>query len=136
MKKVKGVLITPNQEKDRVKTYELEVNDYTDYYKILDCSTFDIQTRKFGDLWLDIYCDDEGLFKEDNKVAIITLGDDGNPVEYIVGNVFIVSHNDDGDTISLTEEEIEAVYQVIQMVRLTNRQTKTSYVTPVAIAGC
>ena len=106
--KIKGILITPNQKETSPRMYELEVNSYKDYYPLLECDTFDIQTRNFNGKWLDIYCDDEGLFKEDNKPAILTYSD-GQLVEQIVGNVFIVNHNDEGETISLTDEEIEAV---------------------------
>lgn len=107
---IKGVLVTPNQEGTKPRVHELEVNSYKDYYPLLECDTFDIQTRKFGDHWLDIYCDDEGLYKEGNKPAIVTSnGKTKEVVEVIVGNVFIVSHNDEGETISLTDEQIQAV---------------------------
>jgi len=108
MEKIKGILVTPNEKGTKPRVYELEVNSYKDYYPLLECSTFDIQTRKFKDKYLDIYCDDEGLFKQGNRTSIITKSN-GKIVEQIVGNVFICSHNDEGETISLTDEEIEAV---------------------------
>lgn len=115
MKKIKGILITPNNKNTKPRVYELEVNSYKDYYPLLNCDTFDIQPRKFNGKWLDIYCDDEGLFKENNQVAIVTTSGD-RIVEQIVGNVFITSHNDNGDTISLTEDEIKAVLSTIHIM--------------------
>lgn len=111
MKKIKGVLITPKN--NSIKVYELEEKSFEDYYPLLECETFDIQTRKFNGEYLDIYCDDEGLFKEGNKPSIITF-DNGKIVEQIVGNVFIVGHNNEGQTISLTDEQI---YSVLSNVR-------------------
>ncbi len=115
MKKIKGILITPNQKDTRPRVYELEVNSYEDYYPLLKCDTFDIQTRSFNGKYLDIYCDDEGLFKEDNQIAIATMNKD-KIVEQIVGNVFIVNHNSEGDTISLTEDEIKSVLSTVRIL--------------------
>ena len=115
MKKIKGILITPNQKETKPRVYELEVNSYKDYYPLLKCDTFDIQTRNFNGKYLDIYCDDEGLFKENNQVAIVTM-DGKRIIEQIVGNVFITNHNEDGDTISLTEDEIASVLSTIRIL--------------------
>ena len=115
MKKIKGILITPNQKDTKPRVYELEVNSYKDYYPLLECDTFDIQSRNFNGKYLDIYCDDEGLFKEDNQIAIVTMSED-KIVEQIVGNVFITSHNSKGDTISLTEDEIKLVLSTIRIL--------------------
>ena len=111
MKKIKGVLVINGE----IKEYELECNSYKDYYKILNCDTFDIQTRKFGDEWLDIYCDDDGLFRENNEPSVLTFAN-GKLVEQIVGNVFIVNHDDEGETISLTDEQIKKVMETVTVV--------------------
>lgn len=115
MKKIKGILITPNDKNTKPRVYELEVNSYKDYYPLLKCDTFDIQSRIFNGKYLDIYCDDEGLFKENNEIAIVTTRED-TIVEKIVGNVFIVSHNDEGETISLTDEEIKLVLSTVHIL--------------------
>ena len=111
MKKIKGVLVS----NDVIKEYELEYNNYKDFYPLLNCDTFDVQSRKFNGEWLDIYCDDEGLFKTNNKPSILTFSN-GELVEQIVGNAFIVAHNDEGDTISLTDEQIQKVIATITTV--------------------
>lgn len=115
MKKIKGILITPNQKDTKPRVYELEVNSYEDYYPLLECDTFDIQSRKFNGKYLDIYCDDEGLLKENNNPSILTYN--GNIlVEKIVGNVFITNHNSEGDTISLTDEDIKLVLSTVRIL--------------------
>lgn len=113
MSKIKGILITPNMPITQPRVQILEVGSYEDYYPLIDCECFDIQTRNFNGHWLDIYCDDEGLFKENNQVAILTINNNGKVVEAIVGNVFIVGHNEEGETISLTQEEIDAVLSTV-----------------------
>ena len=114
--KIKGILITPNQKETKPRVYEAEINSYKDYYPLLECDTFDIQSRRFKDKWLDIYCDDEGLFKEINRPSILTFNKNGQLVEQIVGNVFIVNHDDEGNTISLTDEEVEAVLSAVKVM--------------------
>lgn len=112
--KIKGILITPNQKETKPRVYEAEINSYKDYYPLLECDTFDIQSRMFKGKRLDIYCDDEGLFKEINRPSILTFNKNGQLVEQIVGNVFIVSHDDEGNTISLTDEEVEVVLSTVK----------------------
>lgn len=111
MKKIKGVLVSNGVAKE----YELEYNNYKDFYPLLNCDTFDVQSRNFNGEWLDIYCDDEGLFKANNKPSILTFSN-GELVEQIVGNAFIVAHNDEGDTISLTDEQVQKVMATITTV--------------------
>ena len=108
MKKLVGVLITPNQKRTQPRVHTMEYETYEDFYPLLECETFDIAERKFKDEYLDIYCDDEGLFKEGNKAAI-GIVDNGVMNGQIVGTAFIVNHNKKGETISLTEEQIKKV---------------------------
>ncbi len=107
-KTIKGVLVTPNQIGSMPRVYELEYNNYTDFYPLLDCNTFDIQSRKFNGEYYDIYLDDEGLLKSNNAPSIITRYN-GKAVEVILGNVFIVKTDGEGNTISLDDNDIENV---------------------------
>lgn len=134
--KIKGILITPNKENTKPRPYELEVNSYKDYYPLLECDTFDIQTRNFNGKYLDIYCDDEGLFKEGNKTAIVTINDKGKIVEQIVGTVFIVNHNDEGDTISLTDEEIKLVLSTVETFVTLDANGKGKTALTVCVVEC
>lgn len=73
-----------------------------DYHHYLNCSTFDITKIHIGDKVYDIYCDDEGKFK--NVLIPSAITKDGNVV--LVGNLIITKRNLDGETISLDENDI------------------------------
>ena len=80
----------------------VECNDLRDYYKYLDCTCFDITRRKVGDKWFDIFCDDEGLLK-DNYIATAYTSDH-EPA--LVGNLIFANHNEQGETTSLSDDDI------------------------------
>lgn len=126
MKKITGVLVTPNEEGTEPRECVIDYRSYKTMYPLLNCSTFDIQTRRFGKFELDIYIDDEGKLKEDNKVALVTVDDQNKIIEVMVGNIFVVSHTEDGDIKSLTTEEVKAVLEtMIDLVHKDTLQTIT-----------
>lgn len=48
------------------KFEEVEIEKFEDYYKFLECETFDIQTTTIFSKQVSMYIDDEGLFKKGN----------------------------------------------------------------------
>ena len=126
-KEIKGVLVNAQEIKPYSFEYEEDKNGKTTFlpnmYALLNCDCIDIATRMFGDYALDIVCDDEGLFKENNFVSILTFSGQ-ELVEQIVGNVFICKANDEGESISLTDEEIAEVMCSIGRVNLNGETTK------------
>lgn len=108
MKVIKGIFYNPNLEGSTPVELDFECENYKNYYELLDCSTFDIQSRKIGGKYFDIYCDDEGKFKE-NATAIVTLDNHNNAIEEIVGSVFICQSNDEGETVSITSEDAKLI---------------------------
>lgn len=80
-----------------------------DIYTMLNCDLIDVISRKFGNNYYDIYCDDEGLFKETRTIAIVTIGENEQVVEQIVNNCFIVKHDGNGNMETLTDEEIKEI---------------------------
>lgn len=84
--------------------YELE-----DLYKMLNCDLVDIAVRKVNGQPFDFVCDDEGLFKEDQFVSVLskTHGID------IVGDVFICSHNG-ASLIGLTDKQVEHIMDSVR----------------------
>ena len=121
IRKVKGILIDVLNNECRVETISYNTNDknyLNAYYNMLQCDVFDIVRRKIGEHIYDIYVDDEGLMKNNLKPSVLTF-DGERIVEVIVGNAFVCSHNEDGDTISLTDEELMEVRCYVQRVRLT-----------------
>lgn len=118
---IRGVLIDTTNNECRVETISYNTNDknyLNAYYNMLQCDVFDIVRRKIGEHIYDIYVDDEGLMKNNLKPSVLTF-DGERIVEVIVGNAFVCSHNEDGDTISLTDEELMEVRCYVQRVRLT-----------------
>ena len=107
MSKVTGVLI---DVKNRTTTlYTVNSDSLEGYYNILNCTTFDIASRRIGDNYYDIYCDDEGLLK--CRPIVSAVSEDGEAM--LVGNLFITKTNDEGETISLTAEEINEVLKSV-----------------------
>lgn len=101
-KKFHGLLLTKEQFKFRTFNGDLQ-----EYYDLLECTTIDITSIKFGDKYYDVICDDEGLFKPNNHVSICSEA--GSPM--IVGNVIICNHNDEGEETSLTNHEAWELYR-------------------------
>lgn len=87
-----------------------------DYYEYLDCRCFDIATRKVGQTYYDIYCDDEGLLKADPILSAINH--DGEPM--LVGNLIFALHNAEGETVGLTETNIAEIIDNSVMAILYN----------------
>lgn len=82
--------------------YESECNGLEDFYRELKCDCFDIASRKIGDKYFDLFVDDVGLFKDSPIVSV--LDENMNPM--LVGNVVIANHDMEGNTTSLSDEDI------------------------------
>ena len=60
---------------------------------------------------IDIFADDEGLLKADPKTTLI-ITDKKNRMKVLtalVGNLIFVSHDDEGNTLGLTNEQIDFI---------------------------
>lgn len=102
MSSVRGFLIDVQKSDPYIVEIDGSLNSY---YQILNCDTFDIASRRIGENYYDIYCDDEGLLKSNPIVSAISS--DRQPM--LVGNLFVTKTDEEGNTISLTDEEIEEV---------------------------
>ena len=110
-KKLLGVLV--DVENEKVEAMEIE-DELDSFYKILNCSTIDIVVRNIGGRHkkaFDIICDDEGLFKEPQKIsAIDNLGN-----VQLVGNIFITGTADDnGNLTSLSASDVAYIKSRVQ----------------------
>lgn len=109
-KLIRGVLV------DTINSYISEYyfvshdNDLHDIYYMLGCSCIDVQERTIGTRRYDIYLDDEGLFKENQKPSVVTTDKNGTIIEVIVGRVFICGvDREEGKMKSLTDEEVKEI---------------------------
>ena len=60
---------------------------------------------------VDIFADDEGLLKPNPKTTLI-ITDKKNRMKVLtclVGNLIFVSHDDEGNTLGLTDEQVEFI---------------------------
>lgn len=90
------------------ETRTAECEDLSDFYRELGCDCFDITRLAIGDDTFDIFCDDIGWLRERPVVsAICAEGAFYKPV--LAGNLVIARHDAAGETISLSDEDIEMI---------------------------
>jgi hypothetical protein len=104
---IKGILIDVHNE--NVKAIEIE-KDLKSYYNILKCDCIDIVSRRIGDKYYDIICDDEGLLKESPKISAVNR----SRIPMFVGNLFIVRSSGD-DVTDLDKEDLEYIMDHVRI---------------------
>lgn len=82
-----------------------------EYYNLIECDCIDIVTRRIGDTYFDIICDDEGLLKDNPRVSAVDLN--GNPM--LVGNLIFSHTNDEGETTAITDDDISVIMDAINI---------------------
>ena len=96
-----------NAKAKNSQTIEI-IPDLSNYYHFIDCQHIDIVTRKIGDKFFDIICDDEALFVENPQPTAI----DSNGNSMLYGNLIICGIADkNGDETSLTDNDIALIKQ-------------------------
>lgn len=103
---MKAVLCKPNE---KPKVVDLpKKHDYLDIKALLEIeSPISCVSRKIGNAYYDIWCDDEGLFPE-KKYASAMLIKEGCR-EILCGNLLIAKHDGEGNTVGLTPKEREKI---------------------------
>lgn len=110
--KVKGVLLDTVNNEAKVVEFEPTLENY---YKLLHCDMIEYATRVIGPKGrgkeFDIVCDEEGTFKEGNKISAI----DNIGKAMLVGSLLVVGPADDeGNDTSLSDGDCEYVMERIQ----------------------
>lgn len=105
---IKGIFIDVKNENWTVLEIEKGLQSY---YELIECDYVDIVSRKIGKKYFDIICDDEGLYRQPKISAIDTMG---QPM--LVGNLFIVNYDGNGDNASLSDDDIAHVKKYIDVV--------------------
>lgn len=83
------------------------IDTLDDIYEAINARCFDIASRQIGtnkDKVFDIYCDDEGLLKLDSYLAAY-----GGEDCLIVGDILIAKHDEYGEMVDLTNEDIDYI---------------------------
>lgn len=103
---------------DGCRFKEVDVGDgIDDYYKYLDCTTFDIVSARIGKKRYDIFCDDEGLFKEEQKITAVYVDGD-RVVSSLVGNLIFANHDNAGNTTSLSKNDIRSIKNSVGLLQV------------------
>ena len=87
-------------------------------------------SRVFNDNGIDVIINEEGKFIDDCKpeVAIVD-GETKRVLDVVMGNCIFASHNEEGDTTGLTEEQMKVVMQELKMDVTLAYQDGKEYVT-------
>lgn len=91
---------------------ELKGQDTIDYIKMKELLGFDspvtVVERKINGQYYDLWCDDEGLLKEEEKRIVGAVLMDKRPgvSEYLIGNILILTHDEEGNSTGLTDDQI------------------------------
>ncbi len=95
-------------------------NELESFYALLSCQCIDIVQRRIGvhcKKTFNIICDDEGLFKDLQKIsAINSLGQ-----VQLVGSILIVGNADiEGNLNDLSEHDVNYIFSKIQFLATKN----------------
>ena len=101
---MKAVYIKATEDGTTVKAVNLEPS-LENYYRLLNCRCIDITSRRIGDRYYNIICDDEGLLK--GEPIVTAINSDGDAM--LVGSLLVLKCDDEGNEIGLTAEEIREV---------------------------
>ena len=103
---------------------ELEGQDTIDYIKMKELLGFDspvtVVERKIEGQYYDLWLDDEGLLKaeEDRIVGAVLLDKRPNCSEYLIGNILILTHDEEGNSTGLTDDQISDIMYGKDMIHM------------------
>lgn len=85
--------------------------------------------NKFKDNVIDVIINDEGKFIEGLKPEIAIVNEKvGSIMDIVYGNCIFASHDKEGNTIALTDKQIEIVKEELEtVIELMNKNTMESF---------
>lgn len=126
--KINGILVNPFAD-DMIGFYKKVAiaDDIDSFYKSLHCDLIDIIHRQINGHDVCIVCDDEGLLKPENKIALIINHPPYPDPEIIVGRIFITGIEDDEG--NLTSLPLEAYWPIALTISLSSETGQFALVT-------
>ena len=80
-------------------------------------------SRVFNDNGIDVIINEEGKFIDGmNPEIAIVDGETKDILDIVMGNCIFASHNDEGDTVGLTEAQMKIVMRELHMEAILNYQ--------------
>ena len=85
--------------------------------------------NKFKDNVIDVIINEEGKFIEGLKPEIAIINEKvGNILDIVYGNCVFASHDKEGNTIALTDEQVKVVIEELEVViELMNKDTMENF---------
>ena len=82
-------------------------------------------SHKFRDNGIDTIINEEGKFIEGLKAEIAIVDEEhGSILDIVYGNCIFASHDEEGETIGLTEEQMQVVTEELEtVIELMNKKT-------------
>ena len=118
MKTIKVLVLNPTGKPEIIEV----LNDYKAFKQAINItSPIDCISRKIGDKYFEIWCDDEGLYKEDLKASAFCE----NANEILAGKILIANHRGE-HTTSLKDEDIA---MIIEHLRCVDEDYSVDYMT-------
>lgn len=114
-----------------METGLFEQTTLQDFYDKLECDCFDIAHLKIGSKYFDLFVDDEGLLKTDQVPSAVDK--DGNVL--LVGNIVFANHDSEGETTSLSDEDIAIIKKNLANVLVTANGVKECTFIRVVVAS-
>ncbi len=88
-----------------VSTTKDTVSDYTDYYKLIKCTTFDVVRVTWKGQRLSLFVDDEGLMKPFNYGRDVVYDDTTMETTELFGTIVVTGDVDEeGETLGVPDE--------------------------------
>lgn len=109
MKRLTGVLI----DEKGVKVVDIP-HTLDSLHTTLKCHTFDIATRLIGNKPFDIFLDDEGLLIDNPIINGFCI----DAKEVLAGNLLVLKSNEEGETISISTQDIEHILSFVMLNKL------------------
>lgn len=114
--KLEGILFEYDLGETKAVIVKLEKEDtLNQMYKLIDCSSVDCVSLPKN---IDIWTDDEGLLKSDSAVIryLVREDDESDGFElHLAGKSLILSADEDGNTIGLSNEQIHWVQKHVRV---------------------
>lgn len=99
-------------EKNEVRV--AECNGIDDFYRELNAEPFDIAVRRIDGRAFDIFVDDMGLLRDPEFITVSAVNGAGEPM--LVGNLVFANHDSEGNTTSLSDEDMVQIISAVKIV--------------------